>query len=365
MIGYQVNNKVFFNTYLAQYESFKSKQAITFHCNDLEYDLLDWTTEPEASMEELMDIHARNLREKYERLVFMWSGGTDSHTIYNVFKRNNIHVDEIIIKHSTDIEPYPDSHVDWLMKNHYDPTTVITPINEYDTELRSIVIQNEDWIFDNSGDLLKYGQSALSKATQFLCEKNHAGHNWCVVVGLEKPSLHFENNRWYTRQSDMVIRQACGFERAECFFLEPVINLKQSHLAKRALKQLHKAGKDLNWSTQFYFNGELGYRAWARIVGRHDELTLGISHTQKQINSKINHTILSPDQVEYDQVHGEMMLLAKLKQNDTTAINYVKGLRNLAHERDFYNHLNENCFISPNQILRPKEIWSKSYDLGE
>ena len=361
MIGYQVNNKLFYNTYLAQYESFTSGQPITFSCNDQENDCLNWTLEPEQSFEQLMDTHAINLRNKYERLILMWSGGTDSHTIYNVFKRNNIHIDEILIKHTDVIDSYPDHHVDWILKNCYDPTTKITTINEYDTELRSQVIKNDEWVFDNAGDLLKFGQSALSRATTFLCEKNHNGHNWGVVVGLEKPTVYELNGRWYTRQSDMVIRQAMGHERVECFFLDPMINLKQSHLAKRVLKTLHSRGNTRDWSQQQFFQGSGGYRAWAKAVGRHDELTIGVSYIQKQTNSGINQTRL---QDTYDEKNGEMMLLAKLKQQDATAINYVNGLYNLRSNTEFYKFLNANCFKKPDTIFLTKEIWSKSYDLG-
>ena len=368
MINYQVNNKIFFNTYLAYYEAYKSGQPITFHCYDAEYDRLDWTKEPEQSFEQLMDSHAINLRAKYERLILMWSGGTDSHTIYNVFKRNNIHIDEILIKHTDVIDSYPDNHVDWIMKNCYDPTTKITAINEYDTSIRSLVVHNEDWIFDNSGDLLKFGQSAISNATTELCNRSHNGFNWGVVVGLEKPSLTFNNGSWYTRQSDRVIRQAMGHERFECFFLDPVINLKQSHLAKRALKHLQQSGQDRNWSnaSENRNNGAVKYRAWAKVVGRHDELTIGISHLQKQINGGIMNTQLRPESSieEFDLINGESMLLAQLKNQDPTAINYVKGLYNLRSEQGFYKFLNENCLESPDQIFKTKQIWSKSYNLG-
>lgn len=364
MIAYQVNNKVFYNTYLAHHESFTSGQPVKFYCLDQENDKLDWTNEPELDFEQLMDIHACHLRNKYERLVFMWSGGTDSHTIYNVFKRNNIHVDEIIIKHSALVEPYPDSHVDWLIKNHWDPATKITAIDEYDMSLRNLVVSNEDWIFDNSGDLLKYGLSALSKTTIELCNRNHSGYNWGLVVGLEKPTVVFENGSWYTKQSDRVVRQAMGHERVECFFLDPVINLKQSHMAKRVLKQLSATAK--NASVERWNVGAAGYHAWARVVGRHDELTPGISHTQKQINGRILNTTIGKDLdlTKFDETNGESVLLARLKQQDSTAINYVKGLYNLRAEKDFFAFLNQTCLDAPDAIFKTKEIWSKPYNLG-
>ena len=366
-IYYEVNNKIFYNVYLAQHESMTSGQPVELHCYDTEYDQLDWTQEPVQTFESIMDAHAIHLRNKYERLVFMWSGGTDSHTIYNVFKRNNIHVDEFIVKHTNQIEggdPYPDSHVDWLMKNHWDPTSKITTWNEYDLGLRSHVVSNEDWVFENKGDLLRLGQSSISSLTVEHCERNHNGHRWGLVVGLEKPKIVFENNQWYSCQTDKYIRTVMGHANVECFYLDPLVNLKQSHLAKNVLKKIRAAGQLKNWSP--YPNVSNAYTAWARAVGRHPELTTGASFVQKELLTPMWNTVIRPgtDINDYDP-NGEPMLLAKLKLGDQTALNYVKGLYNIRAEEKFFNFLNDTALEAPNALLKLKHITSKSYNLGE
>ena len=98
MIAYLVNGKSFNNIYLALYESFKTRLEIKFYCYDHEYDQHDWTIEPETSLDQLMSEFAWRLRNRYERLILLWSGGTDSHTIYNIFRTNQIPIDEIIVK---------------------------------------------------------------------------------------------------------------------------------------------------------------------------------------------------------------------------------------------------------------------------
>jgi len=370
MIGYRVNNKTFNNSFLAYHESFKSGQPITFHCYDEENDRIkDWTKEPPHSLEVLMDIHAKKLRNKYERLVFMWSGGTDSQTIYNVFKRNNIHIDEIIIKHTPDINNmsiYPDSHVDWMRANHWDTTTVITPLGEYDTESRKIIVNNEDWIFQDTGDLLKFGHSVAGDAITQLCEDHHNGHNWGLVMGLEKPIITFKNGRWYTQQSDRLMRPYTGHERLECFFLDPVINLKQSHMGKRAMQKVMQSNNGN--IPGFLMNNDQGsqhnYTKWATALGRHPELTTGVSFFQKLINQAVWATTVDPATGVQDFDNGEPMLVAKIKMNDPVAINYVKGIYNLAIEKDFFEWLNHNYLEKPGSIFFTKPILSKAYDLG-
>lgn len=371
-IYYTCNNQIFYNVYAANYESMTSGKPIGLYCYDDDYKQLDWTQEPEQSFDELMGIHAHNLRNKYERLIFMWSGGTDSHTIYNIFEANNIHIDEIIIKHSEEAGngyAYPTWHVDWLMKNHYDPTTKITVWNEYDTNIRGLVVANDNWMMETKGDLLRLGQSAMSSANIELCERTHNGYNWGIVMGLEKPTVKFIDGQYYSFQVDKFVRQAMGHANVECFFLEPMINLKQSHLAKRALKTLASSPiGPKNYGVQRETRQDsVVYTAWARAVGRHKELTLGSSFAQKTALAPIFDTRLSATASLEDFTHatGEPMLAAKLKLQDPVAINYTRGLFNIRSDEKFYKFLNENTFVKQDSILNLKDVLTVPYCLGE
>ena len=123
-IYYQVNGRIIFNELLARYESYTTGAPVEFHLHDAEYDQLDWTQEPVESFDELMLRHAQRLRNQYERVVLLWSGGTDSHTIYNTFVRNNLHIDEIVIFHNDRYEPWNSTeYIRWMQTNHPDATT--------------------------------------------------------------------------------------------------------------------------------------------------------------------------------------------------------------------------------------------------
>ena len=372
MIHYLCNDKILYNVYVALYESFISKKPITLCCLDEENNKLDWTKEPELGFDGIMGIHARYLRNKYERLIFMWSGGTDSHTMYNIFKQNNIHLDEIIIKHSQDIDgdPYPEWHVQWMIDNCYDRTTKITPWNEYDSNIRSLVVNNENWIFESKGDLLKYGQSSMSSATIEHCERAHNGHHWGIVMGLEKPTVFFENGQWVACQSDRYVRTVMGHANVECFFLDPVVNLKQSHMAKRALKKIWAAGNNkLNFSQIHVARdaSDYSYTAWAHCVGRHPELSRGASFNQKTANGKVYKTNFDPSAgfEDFANITGEPMLAAKIKLGEQTALNYVRGFYNLRGEQQFFNWLNENALVANGTLLNIRDMYSKKYNLGE
>lgn len=373
MIHYLVNNKQIYNGYLAWYESFKSGKPVEFYCRDNEYDQLNWTQEPEESLEVLMDRHAHYLRNKYERLIFSWSGGTDSHTIYNVFARNQIHIDEILYKtdyslwqnDSGNLLKDPMSHANWLKENHWDRTTKITVYDEYDPVLRKMSIPNEDWIFNNTTDLTKYfavgsgGQSA-----KFLCERSHAGHHWALITGHEKPRVVDNNGRWYTQYEDTFFHSVLGESNIQGFFTDPVLQLKQSHM----LKNLYKKFKNPRTSYEYLnmYNSAGIYRLFCQHLGRHEELTVGISAATKLSAGRIrlNHFDPNINIKNLSQQNLEPDLLARYKHGDPVATNYIKGWYNLASNHEFYKFLTKNLFRTPHNIRGFKPVYSKAYDLG-
>ena len=60
-----------------------------------------WHIEPEASLDQLYDARARQLREKYDYVVLSYSGGSDTHNILESFIRQGLHIDEIVTNHMT------------------------------------------------------------------------------------------------------------------------------------------------------------------------------------------------------------------------------------------------------------------------
>jgi hypothetical protein len=366
MIAYQVNSKIFYNTFLAAHESFKSGKPVELYCNDHLYDLHDWTIEPYESFDELMRQHAEVLRNRYQRIVLLYSGGTDSQTIYNVFVKNNIHIDEIIIKVSDTNPAYPYSCYKWLLDNHPDPTTILTYYEGNDPELRGKEITSDNWVFENRGEIYKFGMPVGGNGVKFLCEKNHAGHKWIAITGCEKPKLIYRDGQWYSRQLDTVLRQLMGYDYLEHFFLEPRIHIKQSHLVKHAVKKLI-AEQNLplynnDWAEAKWPKTPLGYRAYAQATGRHPELNDGVSFLQKQINMNIIQTNTSA--IEISSFETPMIKL--YNDQDHVAKNFVQGIKNLHAETRFVNFLNENFLkdTNSNELMNTKFIWSKEYNLG-
>ena len=72
-------------------------KEIKYFYNDDKFALYDWATEPEQSINSLYVARALELREKYDYIAVMYSGGIDSHMILQTFIENNIKIDEIVV----------------------------------------------------------------------------------------------------------------------------------------------------------------------------------------------------------------------------------------------------------------------------
>ena len=58
---------------------------------------LDWTQPSRIPLTTLYKIRAQQLRDKYDYLMLMFSGGADSTTVLHSFVLNNIHLDEVVV----------------------------------------------------------------------------------------------------------------------------------------------------------------------------------------------------------------------------------------------------------------------------
>jgi hypothetical protein len=373
VIYYLVNNKIIYNRYLAEYESYQSKKSITLKFFDELYDQFDWSKEPESSFDDLMDAHARALREKYDVLILSWSGGTDSHTIYNVFARNRIHIDEIFTRYYPDRYYITAAHVDWLRKNHWDPTT---KIRAYDLTLntrQNDVYLDEDWIFKNFKNNMRFTWCSNSSVYHDAWEEEYGDKKWANIGGFERPFVMEIDNKWYYYMSDLIASYIQFGPNYENFYLDPLLNIKQAHLLKRFYQRLnegssHLSWENFNWGIQKISN-PMEYRIFSRSYGRHDELQIGSSFAQKTSAVDASQTVIDPGQsaenIFVPTGHGEARLLDGIKRDDPQAMGYASGLANLASNPGFYQHLNEKVFRVPNKPLGLKAIHSKYRYLGQ
>jgi len=82
--------------------SITTGQEVHWHFNDEIFESCDWTKEPVETLPEIYRRRAQQIREKYDYIVLLLSGGSDSTNLIHSFIDNNIPVDEILCVHELD-----------------------------------------------------------------------------------------------------------------------------------------------------------------------------------------------------------------------------------------------------------------------
>jgi hypothetical protein len=321
-----------------------------------------------------MDQHACNLRNKYQHVILSWSGGTDSHTIYEVFKRNNLHIDEIVIWVNDQYEPwYSSQYVAWLKNNHHDPLTKITVKERFDPAAKQQIVTGEDWIFQNISMIPKFAMGMADSVMWDYCAQHYSRSTWCLIEGHEQPRVFVKDNKYYSCHDARTFLSVMNFENIECFFAAPILALKQSHIIKRMLKlranaNVHNVTLDPD-GQKFKHASNATYITWQRNLCRQNEVLFGASFVQKQSEYKFESGLVNVNNIDGHLSRTfDTGLDALLKKDNAVADLFMKGIKNLLLEKSFCNHLIERSSNPVNSIIGKDAggpIYSKFFCIGE
>lgn len=353
MIYYYTDDHKFFNPY-AMFIYAAENTPHTFpklYFYDYEFDQLDWKVEPSETWEELLEARARQLREKYDYLALAYSGGTDSQTIFRVFKKLNLHLDEIAIGYHNDpVWGHAADAVDWLLRNSYDPTTKITVQCKDDVPAHIIDVTNELIVdpkntftyhaFTSTGTIIRNVQQSPA----YLRARSAA-----VITGHEKPLVMFHDGKWKTTHIDKGgFFEIMGNDGVEMFFISPAmpkLHLKQTHMLKRFAETVVKP--TTYWHSSEFFNQSTQHQALAGIwTGRDPSTSLLNQVNQKKFWRENRYHVKTLTQslavnsspiLTANNAHtGVRRFLDKLKlvQTDSSIIGYLSRMGLLPASED-------------------------------
>lgn len=221
---YDCNGTEFYSKIQACFHAVKVGKPVGWNFNDDVFSKIDWTQEPEETLDQLYDQRARQLREKYNYIVLSYSGGSDSHNIYESFRRQGLHIDEIVVNTLTKasekfviVDPNnkearngPEAEhqlqlIPRLKEIHNAmPRTKISVHDMSDILFSSLAEKkNEDWILD-----MKEGVNPVGITRHnYLKFKNvrslfDIGHSTAIITGIEKPRTFIAKGNLYFRFID-------------------------------------------------------------------------------------------------------------------------------------------------------------------
>lgn len=357
---YQVGTERFQNKFLAARHAASNKLDMHFNLYESAFDKVDWTLEPDTDWNTLLDIRAKQLVNKNKPLVLHFSGGTDSLTIYEVFKRNNIHLDIILTK-TRITEPEAHTKVLDLLSNVYDPTTKVIERPE-DVEMFRSAYSDPDWIWTKG---LRYQFSLLcgDTETEDFLAKELGTRDFISIIGFEKPRLHFTESGVYSYQTDENYVRPIQEPTLDCFFISPdlpELHVKQSYMLLNYIKSINPniittqelaRFSDMHLANKFHW-----YDYSFKGCGRFGDLNM--SHTQHLGN--LGQMLWFPKigKVESHSYRGRGKKWFNSLINDQAVSNYIHGITAVSNDL-----AGKFLMTDPNNLYSMRQFRSKYYKL--
>ena len=240
---------------------------IRFNFNDHVFSKIDWETEPDISITDLYKMRAQQLRDEYDYLILMYTGGSDSREVLYSFLNNGVFLDEVVTVHPTA-----------LLEN----TPVIADINHKDAflfefnlttlpglaEVNKLSPKTTVQIVDMSDDLLKYydddnyfcdKQPTSHMGGVYHTIKTNSGQRYVnehtenkgrvgVIYGCDKPNVVIINDKMFHFFGDNGLTGSQSRRRTNAVSFTPIlffstaeaplIPVKQCHLIKNTIEKI-------------------------------------------------------------------------------------------------------------------------------
>ena len=202
---YFVGQEKFRNKISAILHANKTKSDIGWYFYNEIYNALDWSVEPTTTVSEFYKIRAQQIREEYDYVIVMYSGGADSSNVIYSFINNKLKIDEVIagaplsglsnFKYSTDqsasnmISETKFAQLPGLEKiKNIDPSIKIT-IHDYFEDMTQFT--DESWLYNNNlshwcnPSIVRHRLEKFTHIKQLI----EQGKKIAVVYGIDKPIL--------------------------------------------------------------------------------------------------------------------------------------------------------------------------------
>jgi hypothetical protein len=247
---YTVNGQIYSNKINALFAGTQSNTHPEWVFNDRVFDKTLWNVEPIADITTLYQRRAKELRERYDYIILMYSAGVDSHNVLNSFISQGLKVDELVISWPVELsKKYSNDISDRSAKNYISEWTyLIDPqikwISVYYPFIKITVIDSSTDIASNSyaeADFFEfenyYGIASMNRWPKFskklkqICSEHT---NSVVLNGLDKPQLSHKDQNLYMFFVDTLIQLKSSDDlTVEYFYWSPDatdILRKQGHL---------------------------------------------------------------------------------------------------------------------------------------
>lgn len=256
---YSEDNLRFPNRLQAKKYNIENQKEVFYYYYDDIYSKIDWTIEPEGTLDFHYKMQAQRIRDEYDYVILMYSGGYDSSNILEVFHYNNIKLDKIVVtgafkqdSHSGDDE----NHNGEIYKNAFpvlssfglNPIVQILDFSDYYSNVKqfSVYQLEEEWVEHIGGKYSPY-HFIFRDMHKFIVPEKYLDKKVAIIWGTDKPMISYENGKKGFCFRDMYIVSYARFNPPRSPNIEnvnfywdpnyPLILLKQLHTIKNGFKK--------------------------------------------------------------------------------------------------------------------------------
>jgi hypothetical protein len=257
---------------------------ILFWFHDELFSKQDWLTEPAISITELYKQRALQIREKYDYLILMFSGGSDSANVLDTFIDNGIFIDEVrtyypIKRISPVVATLDPKHPLGLAFEYIwaalprlkkleqqSPKTKITVVDISDT-LQTSIVNEKEMERSLEANLTVPNYHSIKMIFQTDDTERYVDEikkqNVAVIYGADRPSLDMIDGSLYFFFTDAGCSCSCtdyrtqsNLSRVNFYWSKdaPLIPIKQSHMIKNLLASNKKLFDISNGHNRFGYH---------------------------------------------------------------------------------------------------------------
>jgi hypothetical protein len=227
--------------------------------NEDVFSCYNWTVEPPEDILELYRKRAQQIRDQYDHIVLMYSGGADSQAILDTFMSNDIKLDEIATFMNYQATGDKDNflnaevwrvalpHLEQIKQKHSYLKTRLIDLTTLTLDYYNPDQTTPDWIYDLNNFFTPNcaARDSIGVKVKEWADIINQGKKLCIIWGHEKPRISHVDGRFVFRFLDLIdngptVKSIAGQQpySDELFFWTPDLPelvIKQAHLIKKYL----------------------------------------------------------------------------------------------------------------------------------
>lgn len=175
------------------------------------FNKVNWLVEPTPSLDELYKSRAQQIRDQYDYVIVMVSGGADSTNVIKTFLNNNIPVDEVFCSaplsglDNWDWNEKENSAYNTISETKFALMPLLNEIKNTHPTLRITLhdsfqellkIKDEEWLYKDSVSFIHPVTNVRTKLSSFkrLVDLAEQGKKIGIIWGVDKPILNYDNH---------------------------------------------------------------------------------------------------------------------------------------------------------------------------